>query len=61
MIKSLGYDQSDSLARPGTAHHQIEVQHVGLHHFFEGQMPRKASPHPKHLPFKKTAFFSRID
>jgi hypothetical protein len=30
----------------------------GLHHFFEGQMPRDASARPKHLPFKKTpAFF----
>lgn len=27
---------------------------VALHHFFQGQMPRKSHPQPKHLPLKKT-------
>jgi hypothetical protein len=28
-----------------------------LHHFFEAQMPRNPTAHPKHLPFKKTSTF----
>ena len=32
-----------------------DSEQLGLHHFFEGQMPRKPSARPKHLPFKKTS------
>jgi hypothetical protein len=31
-----------------------ESKQLGLHHFFQGQMPRDAITHPKHLPLKKT-------
>jgi hypothetical protein len=46
-------DETLSAPKDGTS--PGDSKQLGLHHFFEGQMPRKPHACPKHLPFKKTS------